>query len=139
MSCFQMLPDVQWSMIEGLLPRSTGWKVPPFADAWLMVEGSFIRIGAGSIAGRDLPEVFGPWQTVWTWHRRRAVEGLRDTALAAATSAAASRQAGGLVGHPPPESMCPATSSAGSPRQTFKNTADVRSSAASNEAVRRKH
>jgi len=22
------------------------------------------------IAWRDLPESFGPWQTVWTWHHR---------------------------------------------------------------------
>ncbi|WP_245551196.1 hypothetical protein [Nocardia paucivorans] len=22
--------------------------------------------------GGDIPEVFGPWQTIWTWHRRLA-------------------------------------------------------------------
>ncbi|MGW5085586.1 transposase, partial [Micrococcus luteus] len=31
---------------------------------------------------RDLPEVYGPWQTVWTWHRRLAEEGTWDTVLA---------------------------------------------------------
>lgn len=28
-----------------------------------------------------MPTVFGPWQTIWTWHRRLAREGTWDTAL----------------------------------------------------------
>lgn len=40
------------------------------------------------IAWRDLPEVFGPWQTVWTWHHRMATEGSWDKVLAALTAAA---------------------------------------------------
>ncbi len=36
-----------------------------------MVEGIVDRYRTG-IAWRDLPEVFGPWQTVWKWHRRMA-------------------------------------------------------------------
>ena len=39
MSRFQMLSDAQWSLIEGMLPRPTGRKGRPFADARLMVEG----------------------------------------------------------------------------------------------------
>ncbi|WP_431603565.1 transposase, partial [Bowdeniella massiliensis] len=39
-----------------------------------MVEGIIYRYRCG-IAWRDLPEVFGPWQTVWTWHHRMAAEG----------------------------------------------------------------
>jgi transposase len=35
------------------------------------------------IAWRDLAEVFGPWQTVWTWHRRMAADGAWDEVLAA--------------------------------------------------------
>lgn len=38
------------------------------------------RCGA---AWRDLPEVFGPWQTVWTSHHRLAVKGTWDTIVRA--------------------------------------------------------
>lgn len=43
-----------------------------------MLEGIIYRYRCG-IAWRDLPEVFGPWQTVWTWHHRLATEGTWDT------------------------------------------------------------
>lgn len=60
-----MLSDVQWSLIEEMLPRLTGRKGRPFSEARLMVEGIIYRYWCG-IAWRDLPEVFGPWRTVWT-------------------------------------------------------------------------
>jgi len=86
-SRFQMLSDAQWSLIEEMLPRPTGRKGRPFSDARLMVEGIIYRYRCG-IAWRDLPEVFGPWQTVWTWHHRMAVEGTWDKVLATLTAAA---------------------------------------------------
>ncbi len=43
-----------------------------------MLEGIIYRYRCG-IAWRDLPEVFGPWRTVWTWHHRLATEGTWDT------------------------------------------------------------
>lgn len=46
-----------------------------------MVEGIVYRYRTG-IAWRDLPEVFGPWQTVWTWHHRMATGGTWDRVLA---------------------------------------------------------
>ncbi|MDQ1128265.1 transposase [Microbacterium sp. SORGH_AS 888] len=46
------------------------------------------------IAWRDLPEVFGPWQTVWTWHRRMAFDGTWDRVAAKITAAA---DAAGMV------------------------------------------
>ncbi|MAY48461.1 MAG: IS5/IS1182 family transposase [Microbacterium sp.] len=87
MSRFQVLSDVQWSLIEGLLPRPTGRPGRKFSDARTMVEGIIYRYRCG-IAWRDLPEVFGPWQTVWTWHRRMAADGTWDRVLASITSAA---------------------------------------------------
>lgn len=42
------------------------------------VGGHHYRYRCG-IAWRDLPEVFGPWQTVWTWHHRLAAGGTWDT------------------------------------------------------------
>ncbi|MEV0074665.1 transposase [Amycolatopsis sp. NPDC050768] len=70
-SRFQLLSDEQWALIEGLLPLRTGRRGRPFSDARAMVEGILYRYRCG-IAWRDVPEVFGPWQTIWTWHRRMA-------------------------------------------------------------------
>ena len=45
-----------------------------------MLEGIIYRYRCG-IAWRDIPEVFGPWQTIWTWDRRMSVEGTWDLVL----------------------------------------------------------
>ena len=90
---FQVLSDVQWSLIEEMLPRPTGRPGRKFSDARTMVEGIVYRYRTG-IAWRDLPEVFGPWQTVWTWHYRMASDGTWDRVLAKLTAAA---DAAGLV------------------------------------------
>ncbi|AYO49572.1 MULTISPECIES: IS5 family transposase [Micrococcus] len=87
MSRFQMLSDAQWELIAPMLPTRTGRAGRPFADARTMVEAIIYRYRCG-IAWRDLPEVYGPWQTVWTWHRRLAEEGTWDTVLATLTAAA---------------------------------------------------
>jgi putative transposase len=52
-----------------------------------MIEGIIYRYRCG-IAWRDLPGVFGPWQTVWKWHRRMAADGTWDRALAVLTARA---------------------------------------------------
>lgn len=87
MSRFQMLSDAQWELIAPMLPTRTGRAGRPFADARTMVEAIIYRYRCG-IAWRDLPKVYGPWQTVWTWHRRLAEEGTWDTVLATLTAAA---------------------------------------------------
>ena len=74
MSRFQLLSDSQWELIAELLPVRTGKKGRPFRDARQVVEGIIYRYRCG-IAWRDVPEVFGPWQTIWTWHRRMSAEG----------------------------------------------------------------
>lgn len=63
MSRFQLLSDAQWDRISDLMPGPTGKKGRPFADARTMVEGIIYRYRCG-IAWRELPEGFGPWQTV---------------------------------------------------------------------------
>ena len=82
MSRFELLSDGQWELIEGFLSsRWTGLRGRPFADARRMVEGIIYRYRCG-IPWRDVPEVFGPWQTGWRWHRRMAgwtVPSLVDT------------------------------------------------------------
>jgi putative transposase len=92
-SRFRLLSDVQWSLIASMLPVRTGRQGRPFADARTMVEAIIYRYRCG-IAWRDLPEVFGPWQTVWTWHRRMAADGTWDEVLAALIAQADA--AGGL-------------------------------------------
>lgn len=88
-----MLSDAQWSLIEELLPKPTGRQGRPFSDARRVVEGIAYRYRTG-IAWRDVPAVFGPWQTLWTWHRRMAEEGTWDAVLDRLTAAA---DAAGLV------------------------------------------
>jgi transposase len=87
MSRFQLLSDAQWDLIGGFLPRRTGRKGRPFADARSMVECVVYRYRTG-IAWRDLPAVFGPWQTVWAWHHRMSGDGTWDRVLAALTAKA---------------------------------------------------
>jgi putative transposase len=82
-----LLSDAQWSLIAPMLPSRTGRQGRPFADARTMVEAIVYRYRCG-IAWRDLPEVFGPWQTVWTWHRRMAADGTWDAVLAVLTAQA---------------------------------------------------
>ena len=82
MSRIQLLSDAQWSLIEGMLPKPTGRPGRRFSDARSIHEGIIYRYRCG-IAWRDLPEVFGPWQTVWTWHHRLASEGTWDTIVQA--------------------------------------------------------
>jgi putative transposase len=87
MSRFRLLSDAQWSLIASMLPVRTGRQGRPFSDARTMVEAIIYRYRCG-IAWRDLPAVFGPWQTVWTWHRRMAADGTWDAVLAALTARA---------------------------------------------------
>jgi len=80
-SRFQLLTDAQWELIAPSLPGPTGRKGRPFADARLMIEGIIYRYRCG-IPWRDLPTIYGPWQTVWRWHRRMAGDGTWDQTLA---------------------------------------------------------
>lgn len=73
---------------RGMPPRPTGRKGRPFSDARRMLESIVYRYRTG-IAWRDLPEVVGSWQTVWTRrHHRMAVDGTWDRVLAKLTAAA---------------------------------------------------
>ena len=92
MSRFQLLSDAQWELIAGLLPVRTGKKGRPLRDARQMVEGIIYRYRCG-IAWRDVPEAFGPWQTIWCWHRRMSADGTWDAVLARLLSAAEAAEA----------------------------------------------
>lgn len=62
------------------MPSSSGRPGCPFQDHRRVTEGIIYRYRAG-ISWRDLPEVFGPWQTVWKRHRRSG-DGTWNTTLA---------------------------------------------------------
>ena len=76
-----VLSDDQWARIESLMPSSGGRAGRPFRDHRRVMEGIIYRYRAG-IPWRDLPESFGPWQTVWKRHRRFSGDGTWDEILA---------------------------------------------------------
>ncbi len=79
---YQVLTDKQWELLELLLPKSQGHVGRNFANNRLIVEGMLYRLRT-SVPWRDLPEHFGPWQTVWKRHRRYAADGTWDRVLTA--------------------------------------------------------
>ena len=77
MSRSALLSDAQWSRIEPLMPSSNGQRGRPFRDHRQVVEAIVYRFRTG-VAWRDLPEAFGPWQTVWKRHQRFSTDGTWD-------------------------------------------------------------
>lgn len=77
MSRLSVLDDAAWARIEPVMPSSDGQRGRPFRDHREIVEGIIYRLRTG-IAWRDLPESFGPWQTVWKRHKRFSVDGTWD-------------------------------------------------------------
>ena len=77
MSRSTVLKDTDWARIEDLLPSSDGRRGHPFRDHRQVIEGIIYRYRTG-IAWRDLPERFGPWQTVWKRHKRFSLDGTWD-------------------------------------------------------------
>ena len=82
MSRDHVLTDAQWALLELLLPSSKGKQSRPFRDHRQVLEGIVFRLRTGC-PWRDLPERFGPWQTVWKRHARFSKDGTWDQILAA--------------------------------------------------------
>ncbi len=80
MSRTAVLTDAQWERIVELLPSSEGCVGRPFRDHRQVLEGIVFRYRTGC-AWRDLPEEFGPWQTVWKRHHRFSLDGTWDKLL----------------------------------------------------------
>lgn len=87
MSRERVLSDAQWEQIEPLMPSSDGQRGRPFRDHRQVVEGIIYRLRTG-IAWRDLPESFGPHQTVSKRHRRFSADGTWDRVHAHLVAAA---------------------------------------------------
>ena len=77
-----VLSDEAWARLEPLLPSSAGVRGRPFRDHRQVLEGIVFRYRTGC-AWRDLPEEFGPWQTVWKRHHRFSLDGTWDRILTA--------------------------------------------------------
>ena len=75
-----LLDDEMWSRVEPLLPSSAGRRGRPFRDHRQVIEGVLYRLRTG-VPWRDLPEEFGPWQTVWKRHARFSRDGTWDRVL----------------------------------------------------------
>jgi transposase len=67
------LTDEQWVLVEPQVPRSKARTGRPASDRRQMLNGIFWILGTGA-PWRDLPERFGPWQTVYdhfrNWRRQ---------------------------------------------------------------------
>jgi transposase len=67
------LTDEQWEMVQPLIPRKQARTGRPPRDRRVMLNGIFWILGTGA-PWRDLPERFGPWQTVYdhfaSWRRK---------------------------------------------------------------------
>lgn len=72
-----VLTDAQWARIEPLMPSSAGQRGRPFRDHRQVIEGIVYRLRTG-VAWRDLPDSFGPWQTIWKRHQRFSTDGTWD-------------------------------------------------------------
>lgn len=64
-----------------MMPQVEG-RSRPFRDHRQVIEGIVFRFRTGC-AWRDLPERFGPWQTVWKRHARFSRDGTWDKIFAA--------------------------------------------------------
>ncbi len=80
MSRDQVLTDPQWALIEPLLPSSKGKASRPFRDHRQVLEGIVFRYRTGC-PWRDVPDRFGPWQTLWKRHARFSKDGTWDRVL----------------------------------------------------------
>ncbi|UYB37772.1 IS5 family transposase [Streptomyces sp. Je 1-4] len=75
------LTDAQWQTIEALLPAN-GKPGGQWADHRRVINGVLFRARTG-VPWPDLPERYGPWQTVYERHRRWSADGTWQQILTA--------------------------------------------------------
>ena len=74
--------DEQWEVIQPILPKRTAKTGRPPSDPRLMLNGILWILRTGS-PWRDLPERFGPWQTVYDHFSKWRASGAYDRILEA--------------------------------------------------------
>jgi len=75
------LSDEEWALLAPLLPPLRG-KGRPYHDHRAVLNGMLYWLHTG-VPWRDLPERYGPWQTVYARFRAWSRSGLWDRILAA--------------------------------------------------------
>lgn len=83
MSDRDVISDAAWAFIAPRLPSSAGRRGGQWRDHRQVLEAIAWRFRTGS-PWRDLPERFGPWQTVWKRHNRWSADGTYARLLSAA-------------------------------------------------------
>ncbi len=71
------LTDAQWEQVRPLLPPQKPATGRPAKDHRTVVEGILWQLATGT-PWRDLPERFGPWQTLYSRYRRWRQSGVWD-------------------------------------------------------------
>lgn len=74
------LTDQEWELVHPILPPRTATTGRPPSDPRLMLDGIFWNLRTGA-PWRDLPERFGPWQTVYDHFRNWRADGTFDRIL----------------------------------------------------------
>jgi transposase len=67
------LTDAQWAVLEPLLPVGAGR--PPVHPRRRLIDGVRWRVRVGA-PWRDVPERYGPWQSIYTFFRRWQLAGV---------------------------------------------------------------
>ncbi len=68
-----VLTNAEWDRLESFLPRG-GTRGGRWSDHRRVINGVLYRVRTG-VQWRDLPERFGPWETVYKRHRRWSADG----------------------------------------------------------------
>ena len=74
------LTDEQWDLIEPILPKRTATTGRKPRNSRQMLNGIFWILRTGA-PWRDLPERFGPWQSVYDYYRNWRNYGIFDRIL----------------------------------------------------------
>ena len=75
------LTEAQWARLEPLQPpERSGGKGRPAKDNRTMLNGMLYMLNTGA-PWRDLPERYGPWQSVYTRFRRWSARGVFEEIL----------------------------------------------------------
>lgn len=73
------LTNAEWGRLEPLLPRG-GTRGGRWSEHRKVINGVLFRARTG-VPWRDLPERFGPWETVYKRHRRWSADGTWELLL----------------------------------------------------------
>lgn len=84
------LTDAEWDVLRPLLPPQRPRTGRPAKDHRTILNGILWRLKTGA-PWRDLPERYGPWQSVYTRFRRWQEAGVWDRLLAAVQAQADAR------------------------------------------------